>query len=413
MRSYTNAFKVKRGFVMSFFETVEPFPADPIFGLEARFKKDQNPKKVDLVVGVYRGPDLKTSTLRSVKEAEKILMRVEEDKAYLPIGGQETFIKSSQELVFGEAFCKEAKGTLLGAQTLGGTGGLRLGGEFLKREVTKNVYVSNPTWPNHWGVFEACGMVVEEYPYYNSETHTIDYERMLNFFSQISEKSVVVLHGCCHNPTGCDLNQSQWRELSSLFLKRKLIPFFDLAYQGFGRGLDEDVWAVRHFAEKGHEMFVAASYSKNFGLYGERIGCLSLLLKNEQISQNVGSVIKRLVRVNYSNPPRHGAGLITTILQDVGLKEMWIGEVNHMRQRIEEMRSELADALARQFGKERFSFLKRRQGLFSMLGLDKEQVERLREEYGVYCTGSSRINLTGLSDENSAYVIEAIVKTSR
>jgi len=355
---------------------------------------------------------LKIHTMRSVSEAEKTLMKIEENKTYLPVGGQESFIKATQKLVFGEPFLNEASDRIFGAQTLGGTGGLRLGGELLKREVTNNVYLSEPTWPNHIAVFEACGMTLDHYPYYNKETHSIDYERMLNFFSHVPQNSVAVLHACCHNPSGCDLNQSQWRELSSLFLKRKLIPFFDFAYQGFGRGLDEDPWAIRHFAEKGHEMLVAASYSKNFGLYGERIGCLSIVSKNKQVSQNVGSVIKRLARVSYSNPPRHGAGLITTILQDVGLREMWVGEVNQMRVRIDELRSELVDSLAAQFGKDKFSFLKRRLGLFSMLGLKKEQVERMREEYGVYCTGSSRVNLTGLSEENLPYVIEAIVKTS-
>lgn len=397
---------------MSLFEKVELAPPDPIFGLEARFKKDKNPKKVNLTVGIYRSPDLKTRTMRSVSEAERILMKAEENKTYLPMGGQESFIKASQELVFGKAFSEKIQGRLFGIQSLGGTGGLQLGGEFIKREVTGHVYVSDPTWPNHIGIFEACGMTIERYPYYNHETHTVDFESMLKFFSQVPEKSVVVLHACCHNPSGCDLNHSQWKELSSLFLKRKLIPFFDFAYQGFGNGIDEDAWGLRTFAEEGHEMFVAASYSKNFGLYGERIGCLSILSKNDQVSQNVGSVVKRLARVTYSNPPRHGAGLVTTILNDATLKKMWIEEVTQMRMRIEEVRSELANALAVQFGKDRFSFLKSRLGLFSMLGLQKEQVERLRAEYGIYCTGSSRVNLSGLSKENLPYVIEAIVKTS-
>lgn len=398
---------------MSLFEQVELLPPDPLFGLEARYKKDKNPNKVDLTVGVYRDASLKTRTLRSVSEAEKVLLRVEENKGYLPIGGQESFIKSAQNLIFGELFCKEVEGRLFGAQSLGGTGGLRIGGEFLKKEVTDRVYVSDPTWPNHYGVFERCGMTVEKYPYYNNETQTIDYERMLNFLAQVPEKSVIVFHGCCHNPTGCDLNPAQWREVSALILKHKLIPFFDFAYQGFGKGIEEDAWAIRHFAEKGHEMFVASSYSKNFGLYGERIGCLSILSKNEQLNQNVASVVKKLIRTNYSNPPRHGAGIITTILQDVGLKEMWMGEVDQMRTRIEGLRSELSDALAAQFGKDKFSFIKRRQGLFSMLGLNKDQVERLRDEYAVYCAGSSRVNLSGLSEENLTYVIEAIVKTNR
>ena len=396
---------------MSFFEKVVPFPPDPIFGLATRFKKDKNPNKVDLTVGIFRDKNLETQTLRSVKEGEKVLEKIEKDKLYLSMGGDEAFIQEAQKLAFGEAFFKSARGTLFGAQTLGGTGGLRLGGDFLAREVTKKVYLSNPTWPNHRGVFEACGMEIETYPYYNYETHTLDFKRMIETLSRAPEKSVVVLHGCCHNPTGCDPSDAQWKELSALFLKKKLVPFFDFAYQGFGRSIEEDAWAIRYFANQGHEMFVAASYSKNFGLYGERIGCLSIIAKNEQLSQNLSSVVKRLARVNYSNPARHGAGIITTILQDVGLTKMWEGEVEQMRERIALMKNEFVNALGKQFGKDKFAFLKRRYGLFSMLGINEEQVERMIDEYGVYLTRSGRINLTGLNEENLPFVIEAILKT--
>ncbi len=396
---------------MSIFENVVPFPPDPIFGLGTRFKKDKNPNKVDLTVGIFRDEDLETRTLRSVKEAEKVLEKIEKDKLYLSMGGDQAFIEEAQKLVFGEDFYKKARGTLFGAQTIGGTGGLRLGGDFLAREVTKKVYLSDPTWPNHRGIFEACGMEIETYPYYNYETHTLDFERMLDVLSHAPENSVVVLHGCCHNPTGCDPTDAQWKELSTFLLKKKLIPFFDFAYQGFGRGLEEDAWAIRYFANQGHEMFVAASYSKNFGLYGERIGCLSIIAKNEQLSQNLSSVVKRLARVNYSNPPRHGAGIITTILQDVGLVEMWKGEVQQMRERITVMKNELVDALGKQFGKDKFGFLKRRYGLFSMLGISAEHVDRMIDEYAVYLTHSGRINLTGLNEKNLPYVIEAILKT--
>ncbi len=397
--------------VVSIFEKVEPFPPDPIFGLANRFKKDKKPHKVDLTVGVFRDENLMTHTLRSVQEGEKILQKIEKDKLYLPMGGDEAFVKESQKLVFGEDFCRNARGTLFGAQTLGGTGGLRLGGEFLSREVTKKVYISDPTWPNHRGVFGACEMEIETYPYYNSEKHTLDFEGMVDTLSRAPEKSVVVLHACCHNPTGCDPTDYQWKALSTLFFKKKLIPFFDFAYQGFGRGIEEDAWAVRYFANAGHEMFVAASNSKNFGLYGERIGCLTILAKNEQLSKNLSSVIKRLARVNYSNPPLHGSGIITTILQDVGLIEMWKGEVEQMRQRIAAAKNELVDALNKQFGRDKFGFLKRRYGLFSMLGLNETQVERMIDEYGVYLTQSGRINLTGLNEKNLPYVIEAIIKT--
>lgn len=396
---------------MSIFEKVVAFPPDPIFGLANRFKKDKNPNKVDLTVGIFRDENLATHTLRSVQDGEKVLQKIEKDKLYLSIGGDEVFVKESQKLIFGEAFCKNARGLLFGAQTVGGTGGLRLCGEFLAREVTKKVYISDPTWPNHRGVFEACRMEVETYPYYNKENHILDFDGMIDTLSRAPERSSVVLHACCHNPTGCDPTDSQWKEVSTLFLKKKLVPIFDFAYQGFGRGIEEDASAIRYFANAGHEMFVAASYSKNFGLYGERIGCLSVIAKNEQLLQNLSSVIKRLARVNYSNPPRHGAGIITTVLQDAGLVEMWKGEVEHMRSRITEAKNEFVNALSRQFGKDKFGFLKRRYGLFSMLGLEEEQVERMIDEYGVYLTRSGRINLTGLNEKNLPYVIEAIIKT--
>ncbi|MBF5059292.1 aromatic amino acid transaminase [Candidatus Neptunochlamydia vexilliferae] len=397
---------------MSLFEKVEPVPPDPIFGLAARFRKDKRSNKIDLTLGVYKGKSLKIEILRSVKEAEKILIKMEKDKGYLPMGGDERFVQESQKLIFGEALCKTLKGKVFGAQTVGGTGALRLGGDFLAREVTKCVYVSDPTWPNHIGIFEAAGMEVKKYPYYNKETHALDFQKMLDYLSALPEKSLVVLHACCHNPTGCDPTQAEWKELSALLLKKKLIPFFDFAYQGFGRGLDEDAWAIRYFAEQGHEMFVAASYSKNFALYGERIGSLSILAKNEQVSQNLASVVRRIARVNYSNPPRHGGEIVATILQDLGLTKLWKGEVDQMRKRIEEMRSELIHALSGQFGKDKYGFLKRRSGLFSMLGLEGSQVDRMIEEYGVYLTRSGRINLTGLSEDNLPNILEAMIKTA-
>ncbi|MCB1107122.1 MAG: aspartate/tyrosine/aromatic aminotransferase [Chlamydiia bacterium] len=396
---------------MSIFENVVAVPPDPIFGLEARFKKDKNPNKVDLTVGIYRGEDLKTQVLRSVKEGEKILFNVEKDKAYLPMGGDEQFVLESQKLLFGEQFCKDARGTLFGIQSVGGTGALKLAGGVLAQEVTKVIYVSDPTWPNHIGIFEGCGMEIKKYPYYDGENHRLTFERMLDTLSKAPEKSLVLLHACCHNPTGCDPSQAEWKELSMLMQKKKLIPIFDCAYQGFGKGLEEDVWAIRYFASQGHEMFVAASCSKNFGLYGERTGSLSVISKNEQLTRNLSTVIKYFGRVNYSTPPRHGSGIVTVILQDLGLTEMWKGEVEHMRLRIEQKRNELYNALTKQFGKDRFSFLKRRQGLFSMLGIPSKQVDRMIDEFGIYLTRGSRVNLSGLSEKNLPYVIEAIVKT--
>ncbi|MCB1083592.1 MAG: aminotransferase class I/II-fold pyridoxal phosphate-dependent enzyme [Simkania sp.] len=215
---------------MSIFENVVPFPPDPIFGLGTRFKKDKNPNKVDLTVGIFRDEDLETHTLRCVKEAEKVLEKIEKDKLYLSMGGDQTFIQEAQKLVFGEDFCKKAKGTLFGAQTLGGTGGLRLGGDFLAREVTKKVYLSDPTWPNHRGIFEACGMEIETYPYYNYETHTLDFERMLDALSRAPENSIVVMHVCAHNPTGCDPTKDQWKQILEVVKRKNHFILFDSAY---------------------------------------------------------------------------------------------------------------------------------------------------------------------------------------
>lgn len=396
---------------MSILEHVEALPPDPIFGLGERAKKDLNPHKVDLTLGVYHNEALQIETMRAVKEAEKRLLELEKNKTYLPISGIEDFVRASRSLVFGEAFAKAEEGRFMGIQTLGGTGGLRLGADFLKREVTSNIFFSEPTWANHRGIFEAAQMEIQTFPYYNGETHEVDFDRMLSRLAQAPEKSVVLLHACCHNPTGCDLNQEQWKELSSFMLKHKLIPFFDFAYQGFGRGIEEDPWAIRYFAEKGHELFVSHSFSKFFGLYGERTGALHVLVKDETSAKNSQTVLKKIVRVNYSNPPRHGASLAALVLNDTALRRMWEEELLEMRHRIEKMRSELSDALELKYGRDKFGFLKKRFGLFSMLGLTNEIVDHLIDDRSVYLTKSGRINLTGLNGENIPHVVDAIVKS--
>ena len=284
---------------MSIFETIVPFPADPIFGLGARFKKDPRDEKVDLTVGIFHTEALKAVTLESVIEAERRLIQEEKNKVYLPIGGNEAFIQASKKLVFGKLLMDRLGTCLFGAQTIGGTGALRLGGEFLAKEISKSISLSSPTWPNHEGIFTAAGMQVKHYPYYNDETHVLDFANMLNFLSSLPPKSCVLLHAGCHNPTGCDPNEEEWKEILTLCFKRKLIPFFDFPYLGFGKGIEEDCWPIRYFAEKGHEMLIALSFSKSFSLYGERVGALFVLSKNEVASQNLSTVVKRLIRVNY------------------------------------------------------------------------------------------------------------------
>jgi len=396
---------------MSILEHVEALPPDPIFGLGAIIRNDPNENKVDLTVGIYRNENLQTTTMQAVVEAEKKLLQTEKNKVYLPMGGKEDFVQASRGLVFGSDFAQEEAKRFMGVQTLGGTNALRIGGELLASEVSKNLYLSNPTWPNHPAIFNACRMEMKDYPYYNEETHSVDFDRMLNLLAKAPERSVVLLHACCHNPTGCDLDQEQWKELSSFMLKRRLIPFFDFAYQGFAVGIEEDPWAIRHFAEKGHELFVAHSFSKFFGLYGERVGALHGLVKDEGTAKRTSTVLKQIIRESFSNPPRHGASLVSIIMHDEKLKQIWEEELAGMRIRIEKMRNELTDALELKFGKDKFGFLKNRRGLFSMLGLKNEIVDRLIENYSIYLTKSGRINLTGLSRENISHVVDAIVNT--
>ncbi|WP_420421638.1 aromatic amino acid transaminase [Simkania sp.] len=394
---------------MSILEHVEALPPDPIFGLGAIIKQDPRECKVDLTVGIYHNENLQTVTMEAVKEAEKRLLEVEKNKAYLPMGGKEDFVQSSRALVFGDEFAKSECKRFMGVQSLGGTNALRIGGEILSAEVTKQIYMSDPTWPNHPGIFKACGMEIKTYPYYNHETHSIDFDRMLDTLAKAPERSTVLLHACCHNPTGCDLEKEQWKELCTFMLKRKLIPFFDFAYQGFAQGVEEDAWPIRHFAEMGHELFVAHSFSKFFGLYGERTGALHALVKDEGTAKRSATVLKQVIRECFSNPPRHGASLVAIIMRDEKLKQMWLDELTDMRHRINEMRGEFVDALEHKVGTNKFGFLKNRHGLFSMLGLKNEIVDQLVEKYGLYLTQSGRINLSGLNRKNVAYVVDAIV----
>ncbi len=394
---------------MSIFEGVKQLPPDPLFGLAARAKKDANPKKVDLTLGVYRDDDLNMRTMRAVKEAERVLIEEEKNKSYLPITGLEEYLSFSKELVFGKTLSGIPKANLFGAQSIGGTGALRIGGDLLCREVSKEAYVSSPTWPNHYGIFESAGMVVKPYPYYSQEKQGVDFEGMLGALASAAPKSIVVLQGCCHNPSGADLTEEQWKELSAFLLKRKLIPFFDCSYLGFADSVDKDAWPVRFLVEEGHELLVAVSYSKNFGLYGERTGCL-LVVSNKETTA-LSSCVKPIIRTSYSNPPIHGARVVAMILRDEKLKRVWEDELEEMRTRINKVRSLLGTKLVKKFGRESFGFLEERRGMFSFLGLEEEQVEKMMDSFSVYLTSDGRINLSGLNEENIEYVVQAIEQT--
>ena len=395
---------------MSILGHVEPIPEDPIFGMQAAIKRDKNRNKVDLTVGIYYDEHLENRTMRAIVEAEKELVKLEKNKVYLPIDGDQEFVRSSRELVFGSKVANSEEKRFAGVQSLGGTQALRIGGNLFSAELTKSIYFSSPTWANHQAIFKAAKMEINLYPYYDQEQHTVEFDRMVDTIRKAPKRSVILLHACCHNPTGCDLTQEQWKELSELMLKHQLIPFFDLAYQGFDQGTREDVWSIRYFAEKGHELFVAHSFSKSFGLYGERVGAFHALLKGEKAAKCVASLLKGDIRSSISNPPRHGARLVAMVMGDKKLREMWEEELGSMRRRVKSKRSELVQALASRFGAGRFDFLKKRRGLFVMPGLKKESVDRLVSEYGIYLTKSGRINLTGLNQENISYVADAIFK---
>ena len=393
---------------MSLFKEIKPLPPDPIFGLVKRFEDDPNPSKVNLVPGVYYDETLKQVKMRAVREAEKKLCSLDTSKGYLPILGDSLFLQKSSELIFGSSeSVSDLK--LYGAQTLGGTGALSIGGRFAFQTFSKTAYLSSPTWPNHPKIFKACGMDLFSYPYYCTKTHQIDFENMLSTFKKAPQNSLIILQPCGHNPTGCDLSRDQWKELSSLFLERKLIPFFDLAYMGLAQGIEEDVWPLKYFAAQGHEYLTAVSFSKSFGLYGERIGALFILSKKE--SEGIPSLMQTLIRSTYSNPSRHGAKLVTLILDDQALRKEWESELSTMQKRIQVMREKLLERLKFYGGSDSFDFLENRSGMFSFLGLSKDHVEKLINHFGIYLTGDGRINLAALNDTNLKNVASAIAKT--
>lgn len=390
--------------VQKMFETLELLPNDPVLGIPALFNKDTHPKKVNLSVGAYQDGEGRAYVLESIRDVEKILSEQHLLKNYLPIEGDQEFIKLSGALVFGE----KGKTPFFGAQTVGGTSALRLGGDLLERSHISVIALSNPSWPNHAPVFKQSGLQVIEYPYYDQETHQINFPLFLDALQKMPARTAVLLHACCHNPTGMDLNQKQWQQTAEVIKSRGLIPFFDFAYQGFGESLEADAYAVRLFAEMGIEMLVASSFSKNMGLYGERAGFFAVLME-QAVQDRVASQVKQLIRCNYSNPPLHPARLVSTILKDPDLKKGWERELNTMRDRVQCMREALAFGLASQGAQRDFSFLMRQRGVFSFSGLTPSEVDRLRKDWGIYLLDNGRMNVAGLNQGNLDTVIKAII----
>ncbi len=391
------------------FEKIEAAPADPILGLNEKFLNDPRDDKINLGVGVYKDDNGDTPVLHSVKKAEQRLFDSENSKTYLGIPGSADYALAVQQLLFGPASPIIGAGRAQTAQTPGGTGGLRIAAELISRQIgATRVWVSEPTWANHVGIFQAAGLEISRYAYYDADNHDMDFEAMLADLGQAAAGDVVLFHGCCHNPTGIDPDREQWARLASLCADRGLMPLFDFAYQGFARGLDEDAEGLRLFAEKCDEILVASSFSKNFGIYGERTGAFTLVAASAEVAATVFSQVKSIIRVIYSNPPKHGAALVATILNDAGLRTEWEAELAAMRERIRKMRSLLVSTLKSRGVEQDFSFIERQNGMFSFSGLSKEQVLKMREESGVYAVDSGRFNVAAMTTGNMDALCDAI-----
>lgn len=397
--------------------TTSPFadialaPADPILGLTEAFVADQNPKKVNLGVGVYQDGQGKVPVLSVVREAEKRWYEKEDSKSYLPIDGVPAYRKEVQNLLFGADSPLLKDGRVVTAQALGGTGALKLGADFLKRFLPgSELYISRPSWENHRALFESAGFAVKEYPYYSPESHGLDFAAMRSALASLPAKTIVLLHACCHNPTGVDLEPAQWNEIVGIFKERALVPFIDFAYQGFGAGIAEDAVAVRAFTDAQIPCLIASSFSKSFSLYRERVGAISLVAADADEAKRVTSQLKRVIRTNYSNPASHGGQIVALVLSDPDLRKRWEGELTEMRERIQRMRTLFVQRLAERGIKRDFSFISRQNGMFSYSGLELEQVRRLRSEFGLYIVDSGRICVAAMNEKNLEYVTEAISK---
>lgn len=391
------------------FERVSRAPADPILGLNEAFNADTRTEKVNLGVGVFKNEDGITPILDTVKEAEKRLLETETSKSYLSIGGDAEYGHQVQGLLFGQSHDILTNHLARTAQTPGGTGALRIASDFMARQLdVENIWVSNPTWANHGSVFASAGLNVKPYRYYNAATQGLDFDGMVEDLKNAKAGEAVLFHGCCHNPTGIDPTAEQWQTLADLAEQQGFVVLFDFAYQGFASGVEEDAQGLRIFAKQIPELLVASSFSKNFGLYNERVGAFTLVASDRTVAEDAFSQVKTIIRANYSNPPAHGAKVVTTILADAELRARWIEEVAQMRQHIHGLRKQLVATLSGLGVEKDFSFIEAQNGMFSFSGLTPEQVAQLKDEYGIYIVGSGRINVAGLSSKNMDFVCKAI-----
>jgi aromatic-amino-acid transaminase len=393
----------------SLFADVELAPRDPILGLNEQFNADPNPAKVNLGVGVYFDENGKLPLLACVKAAEELMMEAPKARNYLPIDGIAAYDSAVQDLVFGGDTPIRKSGRIATVQALGGTGGLKLGADFLNRvNPAARVLISDPSWENHRALFEGAGFEVASHPYYDATRRDVDFAGMLAALNGAAPGTIVVLHACCHNPTGYDLTPEQWPQVIDAIRARDLVAFLDMAYQGFGDGIFEDGAVVRMFVDSGLDFFVSTSFSKSFSLYGERVGALSVVCPSKAQADRVLSQLKRVIRTNYSNPPTHGAQVVTMVLNTPALRSTWESELAAMRVRIKQMREALRDKLAAAEIRQDFSFITRQRGMFSYSGLTRDQMVRLRNEFGIYGVDSGRICVAALNHRNIDAVVQAI-----
>ena len=392
------------------FQQVQTAPPDAILGLNEAFRNDPNPEKINLSVGVYKDENGITPVLKCVKEAEKRLLESENTKSYLPIDGRAGYTKSVRELMFGADHEVLTAKRAVTVQTPGGTGALRVAGDFLADSFQgRTLWHSQPTWPNHPNIFTAAGIPLKTYPYFDKGTNGLDFAGMMEALRQAPKGDIILLHGCCHNPTGIDPTLEQWKAIGDLIQEKELLPLLDFAYQGFGDGLSEDAAGLREIARPGQEMLICSSFSKNFGLYNERVGALTAVAGHEAEAVAVLSQLKKVIRANYSNPPTHGAA-VETVLADADLNAMWEEELAHMRNRINGIRKLFVDKISACGIDQDFSFIHKQKGMFSFSGLNQMQVDQLRNEMSIYIVGSGRINVAGISETNVDRLCEGIKK---
>ncbi len=391
------------------FEHIDSYPGDPILTLNEDFQRDPRSNKINLSIGVYFDDAGRLPVMTAVREAEAVLSRNVEPSAYLPMEGASDYREVVQHLLFGAEHAAVRDGRIATVQTVGGSGALKVGADFLRRYFgDAEVWLSEPTWDNHRAIFEGAGFKVHAYPYYDPATGGLRFDEMLAAVAALPARSIVLLHACCHNPTGVDLSEAQWNALIPVIRERKLIPFVDMAYQGFGDGLAEDAFAVRALADAGVCAFIVNSFSKNFSLYGERCGGLSVICSDRAEAERVLGQLKATVRRNYSSPPAHGARVVATVLRTPALRAEWERELNDMRTRIKAMRARLHEVLAARLPGRRWGYLVEQRGMFSYTGLSADQVDRLRSEYGVYLVRSGRMCMAGLNRANVDATAEAL-----